>query len=318
MSNPANKPVILIVDDTPTNIQVLAEALRADYRVKVAGSGKAALEVITKQGLPDLILLDVMMPDLDGYEVCRRLKSAPATQKVPVIFVTARNDMVDEELGLKLGAVDYIAKPFHLPIVLARVHNHILLKQKTDLLESLALLDGLTNIPNRRRFDEHLDSEWKRGVRAGSALSMIMIDIDFFKHYNDHYGHGAGDVCLRKVAGVLASAVVRPGDLVARYGGEEFVALLPDTDEEGALQIAERLRSNVVALQIPHAHAEAAVFVTISLGVASCEPSAITSPADLLEQADHQLYRAKSKGRNRVCATSEDALPASLGGSDAA
>jgi diguanylate cyclase (GGDEF)-like protein len=305
MSDSASKPVILIVDDTPTNIQVLAEALRAEHRVKVAASGKAAFEVIAKQGLPDLILLDVMMPDMDGYEVCRRLKEDPATQKVPVIFVTARNDTVDEELGLKLGAVDYIAKPFHLPIVLARVRNHIQLKRKTDLLESLALLDGLTNIPNRRRFDEHLESEWKRGIRSGAPLSIIMIDIDFFKHYNDHHGHGAGDVCLRKVADVLAVAVVRPGDLVARYGGEEFVALLPDTDAEGALQIAERLRGNVAALQIPHGHSEVDPFVTISLGVASCEPSTHSFPAELLEQADQQLYRAKSMGRNRVCVLTE-------------
>lgn len=153
------KPLILIVNDTPTNIQVLAESLRADYRVRVAGSGKAAFEVIGKAGAPDLILLDVMMPDMDGYEVCRRLKQAPATKNVPVIFVTAKADAVDEEYGLNLGAVDYIAKPFHLPIVAARVRNHIDLKIKTDLLESQAMLDGLTNIPNRRRFDETLESE---------------------------------------------------------------------------------------------------------------------------------------------------------------
>lgn len=169
MNSPDSKPTILIVDDTPINIQVLAGALRADYRVKVAGSGKMALEIITKQGAPDLVLLDVMMPEMDGYAVCRQLKNDPVMQSVPVIFVTAKSDTVDEELGLKLGAVDYIAKPFHLPIVLARIQNHIALKLKSDLLESLAMLDGLTNIPNRRRFDEHLDSEWKRAVQPETA-----------------------------------------------------------------------------------------------------------------------------------------------------
>jgi diguanylate cyclase (GGDEF)-like protein len=296
-----NLPIILIVDDTPTNIQVLAEALRADYRVKVAGSGQAAFAVIEKQGAPDLILLDVMMPGMDGYEVCRQLKACAETKDIPVIFVTAKSNAEDEEKGLRLGAMDYITKPFHLPIVLARVHNHIALKKKTDLLEAHALLDGLTNIPNRRRFDESFDSEWKRALRAGARLALIMIDIDHFKHYNDNLGHGAGDICLRKVAAALDAAVVRPGDLVARYGGEEFVVLLPDTDEEGAVQIAERLRNEVAALQIPHGHSAVAEWVTISLGVASVVPQTGDHPAALLEQADRQLYLAKSSGRNQVC-----------------
>jgi diguanylate cyclase (GGDEF)-like protein len=299
---PADKPLILIVDDTPINIQVLAEALRADYRVKVAASGKAAFEVIAKQGLPDLVMLDVMMPGMDGYEVCRRLKQAAETRNIPVIFVTAKSDVVDEEQGLRLGAVDYIAKPFHLAIVTARVRNHINLKLKTDLLEAHALLDGLTNIPNRRRFDEALEAEWKRAQRSGLPLALAMVDIDFFKCYNDLYGHSAGDVCLKKVAAVLAASVARPSDLVARYGGEEFVMLLPETDAAGALAIAEYFRARIEALHLPHEDSAVAAGVTVSVGVAAAlVPETADSPLTLLEAADQLLYRAKAAGRNRVC-----------------
>ncbi len=300
MKSQDKKPMILIVDDTPTNIQVLAEALRTDYRIRVAGSGKAAFEIIAKFGAPDLILLDVMMPEMDGYEVCRRLKQEPTTKSIPVIFVTAKSDATDEEFGLRLGAVDYIAKPFHLPIVTARVRNHINLKIKTDLLESQAMLDGLTDIPNRRRFDEALDSEWKRGLRSGAPLSLLMADIDFFKQYNDNYGHGVGDECLKKVAGALAASIERPSDLVARYGGEEFVALLPETDAGGARNIAERFRRLVESLGLPHAHSEAASHVTVSVGYACVIPRPSAEPAELLRLADQALYNAKGSGRNRT------------------
>ncbi|MEW6164399.1 MAG: diguanylate cyclase [Pseudomonadota bacterium] len=301
MNRTLAKPTILIVDDTPANIQVLAEALRADYRIKVAASGKAVFEVIAKQGAPDLILLDVMMGGMDGYSVCRILKDNPETQHIPVIFVTARAENEDEELGLRLGAMDYIAKPFHLPIVLARVRNHINLKLKTDLLESHALLDGLTNIPNRRRFDQTLESEWRRAQRGGMPMSLLMFDIDHFKLYNDNRGHRDGDACLALVAATLADSVVRPADLVARYGGEEFVALLPETDEEGAMAIAERCRANVEAQKLPHGHSATSAWVTVSVGVACCVPDARGAAESLLEKADAQLYRAKAGGRNRVC-----------------
>lgn len=303
--NPPRKPVVLIVDDTPTNIQVLAEALRADYRVKVAGSGKMALDII-QQGLPDLILLDVMMPDMDGYEVCRILKNDPLTQHIPVIFVTARTDTVDETFGLQLGAVDYIAKPFRLPIVLARVRNHIALKLKSDLLESHALLDGLTNIPNRRRFDQSLETEWRRAQRSGLPLSVLMFDIDHFKAYNDALGHRAGDDCLIRVAMLLCESLERPGDLLARYGGEEFVALLPETDAEGAARIAERCRLQIEAERIPHPDSTTAGWVTVSIGVGTLLPQGEEGARALVEQADARLYRAKAVGRNRVCSMFED------------
>jgi diguanylate cyclase (GGDEF)-like protein len=300
MKQETQKPLVLIVDDTPTNIQILAESLAADYRIRVAAGGRAALEVVERQGAPDLILLDVMMPGMDGYEVCRRLKENPKTSNVPVIFVTAMNEAADEERGLRIGAVDYITKPFCLPVVKARLQNHIKLKLMTDVLEAMAWLDGLTGIPNRRRFDEVLEIEWKRALRAGTMLSVIMADVDYFKNYNDRYGHDAGDVCLKRVASALAAAVTRPADLVARYGGEEFVLLAPETDVDGARTLAEQLRSKVGSLCLPHEYSDVAPCVTVSVGYASAAPYRLSSAALLLHEADAMLYYAKRLGRNRL------------------
>ena len=301
MSDKRPKPVVMIVDDTPTNVRILAEALRSDYRVRVASSGMTALDMIDKKSPPDLILLDIMMPEMDGYEVCRRLKNDPATKNIPLIFVTAMSDVINEEKGLKLGAIDYIVKPFHIPVVVARVRNHINAKLKSDMLESLAMLDGLTGIPNRRQFDNALQDEWLRARREHHPLSIILADIDHFKPYNDHYGHGAGDVCLIQVAEVIADAIKRPGDLVARYGGEEFVALLPNTDFKGARMVAERIRQLVETLRLPHEYSEISPLVTISVGFASALPSDNDEPEVLLEHADRMLYQAKREGRNRIC-----------------
>jgi len=294
------KPLILIVDDTPTNIQVLAENLIQDYRIKVAATGTAALETIAKQGAPDLILLDVMMPDMDGYEVCRILKADPKTCDIPVIFVTAMSDVHDEEKGLNLGALDYIAKPFYLPVVKARIRNYIRLKQMTDLLESMAWIDGLTGIPNRRRFDQVLEQEWRRAQRNQISLALIMVDVDYFKSYNDFHGHGAGDMCLKRVASQLSMLVSRPGDLVARYGGEEFVILLPETDSDGAWLIAEQLCRRIEAQQIPHASSKVSRWITISAGYASLVPQSEQPSSLLLDHADSMLYQAKYTGRNQA------------------
>ena len=301
MKENLQQPTVLIVDDSPTNVQILAEALRADYRVKVAGGGREALEVALREPRPDIILLDVMMPEMDGLEVYRQLKNNPQTEKIPVIFVTARDDVSDEELGLNLGAVDYITKPFSIQIARARIRNHIRLKQQADLLESISLVDALTHIPNRRRFDEAIDAEWKRAAREKTPLSVLMIDIDYFKGYNDHYGHGAGDVCLQSVAAALQSGVSRPGDLVARYGGEEFAVILPETDKEAAAHIAARLCECVRGMRLPHAHSSVQPFVTVSAGCATMTPSEKTgSPSVLLDEADKMLYKAKRAGRNRA------------------
>lgn len=301
MTPQSTRPAILIVDDMPTNIQLLAEALRADYRILVATSGAEALRIVASQTRPDLILLDIMMPEMDGFEVCRRLKDDAGSRDIPVIFVTAKDDVDAEARGLDLGAIDYIVKPFHLPVVKARVRNHVILKQKADLLESLAHIDALTGIPNRRRLDETLEIEWRRCMRSGLPLSVLMVDIDRFKAYNDHFGHGAGDRCLCAIAALLSAQAARPGDLAARYGGEEFAVVLPETDLAGAARIAERLREQIAAAAIPHAPGAGMDIVTISIGCACATPGEQGGPEKLLATADACLYQAKESGRNRVC-----------------
>jgi len=294
------KQRILLVDDEKTNIKILATALRADYHISFALNGEAALKMACDDELPDIILLDIMLPGLDGYEVCKRLKADARTRHIPVIFVTAMTDVSDETRGLDIGAVDYIAKPFSMPIIKARVRTHLELKRHRDVLERLSSYDGLTGIPNRRRFDEYLELEWKRAVREATPLSIIMIDIDHFKRFNDTYGHCAGDDCLRQVAAALAGSVHRPSDLVARYGGEEFVAVLPKTDSEGATFIAETMRHSVSALLIPNAGSDTCDHLTISLGTATCLPNENLHSSSLIDAGDRSLYEAKRCGRNQV------------------
>lgn len=295
----AERPRILVVDDAPANLRLLVGGLGDVYELRVAKSGPDALALL-EGWTPDLILLDVMMPDMDGLEVCRRLKAHATHREIPVIFVTGRDEESDELEGLEAGAVDYIAKPFSLPIVKARVSTHLELKRYRDLLENHAFVDALTGIPNRRRFDEVLAQAWAMAARQQSPLSVILLDVDHFKLFNDHYGHQGGDHCLAQVGKALAQGITRASDLVARYGGEEFVAVLPGTPLEGALDVAEVLRKAVDSLALSHAHSSTADHVTLSLGVASAIPGSGTEPKALIEQADHALYRAKQGGRNRV------------------
>ncbi|WP_454020456.1 diguanylate cyclase [Azospirillum sp. Marseille-Q6669] len=291
---------ILVVDDIPSNVHVLSRILKDEHDIYFATDGAKALE-LAQSRLPDLVLLDIMMPGMDGYEVCSRLKTDPITRDIPVIFISAKSEVEDETYGLEVGAIDFISKPISPPIVKARVRNHLLLKRQTDLLRTLSFADGLTGIANRRRFDEVLLREWRRCGRVQLPLSLIMLDVDQFKPYNDHYGHQAGDECLRAVAQLLAEQMMRPGDLIARYGGEEFVCLLPETDEDGAVQVAERLRETVANRRLPHAVSHVADHVTISLGVATARPTLDDTPDRLTQLADGLLYEAKRAGRNRVC-----------------
>lgn len=293
------RQTVLIVDDTIANLEVLGEVLGDDYEVLVATSGRDALKIAEEQ-LPDIILLDVMMPEMNGYETCALLKDNHQTSLIPVIFVTALDTDTDEARGLEAGAIDYITKPFSPPIVQVRIRNHLELKRQRDFLENLAFLDGLTGISNRLQFDRRIKEEWRRSSRNGELLSLVLIDIDFFKKYNDHYGHLAGDNCLRQVAEALASSLKRPGDMVARYGGEEFACILPQTDAEGTFRIAETLRKAVADLNIPHAASTVADHVTLSLGLATCTPSPASTPETLVTTADRMLYLAKKEGRNRV------------------
>ncbi len=293
-------PTILIVDDQPANIHLLAEALAADYEIVVATSGQEAIELAMAGDPPDLVLLDILMPGMSGYEVCERLKADDWTKSAPIIFVTAKNREEDETHGLEIGAVDYITKPFSMPIVRARVRAHVELKRHRDLLETLSLRDGLTGIPNRRQFEQHLDRCWRLASRERLPLSLCFADIDKFKLYNDRYGHLAGDDCLRSIANTLHGCANRPMDLVARFGGEEFVAILHGTDEDGAGILAERMRTAVEALKIPNKSVSGGAMVTLSIGLATVIPDEQTLASELANRADQALYRAKDQGRNCV------------------
>ena len=294
-----SKPTVLIVDDEPINVQVLVNALEESYRVKVATSGAAALEIACTEHPPDLILLDIIMPGLDGYETCRRLKSDSLSSHVPVIFITVKREIQNETAGLDLGAVDYITKPFDLSVVEARVRAQLKVKRNADDLVDKACVDYLTNIGNRRRFDETLPQEWQRCGRRQVPMSLLLMDVDSFGRFNDDYGHPAGDDCLRRVALVLEKSLHRGGDLVMRYGGGKFVAVLPETDPKGAMNVAERMSRGIEQLAIVHEHSETSDIVTISFGVSTFIPSDENSPAELLEGADTMVFAAKEAGGNR-------------------
>lgn len=301
------KPRLLVVDDQPINIQVMYQIFAADYQVFMATSGAQAL-AICKDKPPDLVLLDVVMPGMDGFEVCTQLKADEATRNIPVIFVTAHDDAAQETRGLEVGAVDFIAKPVNPAVVRARVKTHLLLKQQSDLLRKLVFLDGLTGVFNRRYFDQQLAIEWARAARNDSPLSVILLDVDFFKRYNDHYGHQAGDDCLQQIAMTLKDALKRPADVVARYGGEEFVCILPDIRFDDAMLMARQLEQQVRAKEIPHEKSDISPFVTISLGVATRskqETNTIagktaSDSAALVALADARLYFAKNNGRGQA------------------
>lgn len=297
-----DKPKLLIVDDHPINIQVLYQAFSTDHQVCMATNGKQALDVCIKQK-PDLILLDIEMPDISGYEVCAKLKALPETKDIPIIFVTAHIDEETETRCFDEGAVDFISKPINRNTVRARVRTHLLLKAQSDLLRQLVYLDGLTEVHNRRYFDERLDQEWKLANRHQTPLSLIIIDVDFFKKYNDLYGHLAGDDCLRRVAKTIRHALKRATDLVARYGGEEFACLLPNTELSGAMAVAESIRLQLIEQKIPHGDSSVSPFVSISLGVCCRSAESTGTLADFLLQADAQLYQAKRKGKNQTCGT---------------
>jgi diguanylate cyclase (GGDEF)-like protein len=293
---------VLVVDDDPYNRMLISSFLQPEYGVYFAEGGDEALLLARRQPDLDLILLDVVMGEMDGFEVCRRLKADPATRHIPVVFITGRTEAVDEQLGLDLGAVDYIRKPFQRSVLKARVRNHIALKRHGDALEALSGIDALTGIANRRRFDEVLEREWNSALRRRLPLALMMIDIDCFKAFNDRYGHDLGDECLRRVGQTLGELCRRKTDLVARYGGEEFCWVLPDTGLAGAGRKAVELLEAIRALDIPHDASDVARYVTASIGVWSEVPDTSTDMRAFFKQADERLYRAKRQGRNRVVA----------------
>lgn len=330
MSDPGprtHETVVLLVDDQPIVGEALRQMLRSapDLVLHVctdAAAGQSRAEALG----PSAILQDLVMPGTDGFEMLRRFREHPATASVPVIVLSSREDPKDKSRAFAAGASDYLVKlpdPIEL-VARLRAHArsfvaqrerdaayrqlealHRQLAEKNAELERLSTQDGLTGIANRRRFDDALENEWRRARRDGTPLALLMIDVDFFKRYNDHYGHLAGDDCLRRVAGALREGVKRPADLVARYGGEEFAVLLGNTDGAGAAVVAERLRQIVELLAIPHARNEVADCVTVSLGSGAARPRGADTPATLVAAADAALYEAKRAGRNRHRAGAE-------------
>lgn len=309
---------LLIVDDDPAAIHLLSHILGERAQIFFATGGEKALAQIRRQPI-ELVLLDAEMPDMSGFEVCARIRDDPYLADLPVIFITAHADPRTESRALEIGAVDFIHKPFNPAVVQARVKTHLSLKQKTDELRRLSAIDALTGIANRRAFDQAFALEWRRAMRNESPLSLLLIDVDHFKRYNDTYGHQAGDQCLRSIAAVLAKAARRGGELSARYGGEEFALILPHTELLQACQLGRQICRQVELLNLPHADSDVADHVTVSIGVAgqihACWANGRTPPAchscELLEDccdgsgcllamADQALYAAKNAGRNRV------------------
>ncbi len=319
---------ILLVDDSPTNLRLLMTLLEArGYEVRGVLSGRMAL-MAAQAAPPDLILLDITMPQMDGYQVCRQLREDPRTQEVPVIFVSGLNEAFDKVQAFQVGGVDYITKPFQFEEVLARIeHQLTILRLQQQLkdqnqrlqgeveerkrveealqkanreLERLAYLDGLTQVSNRRRFDSYLRQEWDRAQQEQIPLSLILIDVDYFKRYNDTYGHQAGDDCLIQIAQTVQLAAEGPRDLVARYGGEEFAVILPEGSQERAYQVARQIQALVQDLAIPHQQSKVSSIVTLSLGVATLLPQRQFSVDELVAEADTAIYEAKARGRNRI------------------
>ena len=299
--------LILVVDDDKVMRLQLRRAMEHEgYKVVEASDGEQGLETLTRLQ-PDIVLLDALMTPMDGFTCCAEFKALPGGDRTPVLMITALNDQESVDRAFEVGAIDYVTKPIHWAVLRQRVRRLIResklsqqLKQANQELQRLASSDSLTLVANRRRFDEYLGQEWRRMAREKTPLSLILCDVDFFKVYNDTYGHQAGDRCLQQVAKAISSAAKRSTDLVARYGGEEFAVVLPNTTASGAFHVAEEIRASVIALKIIHANSQASQYVTLSLGVASTVPCHQSSPEILIAAADKALYQAKEQGRDAV------------------
>lgn len=307
----------LVIEDTVTSATLVCHLLeKMGLRAVHARDGESGIEAF-KLERPDLVLLDIIMPGMDGFDVARRIRQLERDGEwTPIIFLSARASEADLERGIDVGGDDYLVKPVSEIVLKAKVramqriaqmrYSLLLLTRKLNEanreLSRLSSVDGLTAIPNRRVFDDTLVREWRRAERRGAPLSLLLLDIDHFKEYNDCYGHQAGDDCLRTVAASLDRALRRSSDLAARYGGEEFVIVLPETDVHGAASVAENVLEIVRGLSVEHARSQTAPVVTISIGIATAIPARDDDSGwkTLLGDADAALYRAKANGRNRA------------------
>jgi diguanylate cyclase (GGDEF)-like protein len=305
---------VLIVDDSPTIRAALRGLVeKMGHLVVEAEDGSEAL-AIYRNDRPDLVLIDVVMPVMDGYDAARQMReSRPPDEWVPIIFLSSKEADQDLDRAIEAGGDDYLVKPVSYVVLNAKIRalqriestRSKLLETSRDLaaanreLENLSRQDGLTGIANRRYFDSYLQSEVRRASRDRQPLSLILADVDYFKAYNDYYGHQAGDDCLRQVASALRSVARRPADLAARYGGEEFAVVLPATALDGAVDVAKTLAREIEGLSITHDRSGASNRISLSQGIASLVPTNDTTPESVIELADQALYQAKQQGRSR-------------------
>jgi diguanylate cyclase (GGDEF)-like protein len=302
-----NKPTILIAESDSANRELLQEVLGARHELFVANDGSKAIELAIAE-TPDLILLDTQLAKIDGVEACTALKSDRRTADIPVILITSANQQGEELNGLDAGAIDFISKPLVRAVVKTRVRNHLELRRQKNLLRGFSFLDGLTGLSNRRRFDQFLDQEWRRGQRSRSPLSLILIDVDYFKAFNDALGHLGGDDCLRQVAMSLEGSIHRAGDLIGRFGGDEFACVLADTDAVGAAGVAENIQASIAALALAHPNSPASSLVTLSLGVVTRIAEYGEEPDALIQGAERALAAAQESGRNRIAVWNAEAV----------
>ena len=295
------KHQLLIVEDDPVSINSMVSVLSQDFVLSIAKTQQKALNILAEKDI-DIVLLDLNLPDGNGFEVCQIVRNDREVYSSPSIIVMTGSDSAEDELRcLELGANDYVTKPIHEQVLKARIKIQLELLRKTLLLNKLARIDGLTEVANRRAFDETLVREWHRCKRAGQPLSLLLIDVDEFKKYNDTYGHASGDMCLRQVASLLTNVFKRASDLVARFGGEEFAIIMPNTPQKDAILLANAALGKMVERNIPHNASTVHDVVTFSGGLITTFPVDIDLTAEeLIQQADAQLYSAKDEGRARI------------------
>lgn len=294
-----NKSTILIVEDGMLYQQQLVNTLQGQYTLHLASSGESALDILN-DSLPQLILLDIVLPDINGFDLLTILKSTERTQSIPVIIITGLGNDKDEEKGLLLGAVDYIKKPFNQTIVRARVRTQMQIMHHIQTIEELGFLDALTELANRRKFDYQIEYEWSRAIRKQTPISLLFLDLDHFKQYNDTYGHSQGDIILQTVASIMKSTLKRSTDIPCRWGGEEFAVLLPETKKAEAVQIAENLRANIEKASVLCLGDGSMTHITVSIGLATTIPQKHQLLSAFVEKTDHFLYQAKKCGRNQL------------------
>lgn len=274
----------------------------ADYDIQSCSSNDDAIQMALSANPPDLIFLDV---ESDGYATCHTISEDTQTLIIPIVLLTDNRDDASEIKAFEVGAADFIHKQVSAPVLKARIRTLLRLKRANDLLDEVAHMDPLTEIPNRREYNRVINLEWRQAIRTHKPLSIILVDIDHFKKYNDNYGHIEGDKCLYNFAQLLKRCVHRPTDIVSRYGGEEFVIVLPNTDESGALKIATQLQNELRKLNIPHHYAPSTQQLTICQGIACCTPTLAEKPISLFQAADAALYKAKERGRNMIVSAHE-------------